>query len=92
MCVVKQYEKLDSLVDKSFDWVKIRDKYTPEQLNEMPYWLNNEKLKEETGRIMLQEPIDITKLNKYQRFTFDLVQHFTDKNKQLLMILLGKLI
>ena len=78
-----------SLRDKNYNWNQVRDKYTTQQLESMKTWLADSKLNDPTILNNNEEHADFNKLNKYQRFTYDIVKKHREENKQLLMILLG---
>ena len=87
----KSQKNLEDLADKDFDWNSIRKKYNKNQLETMQTWLLNKKTEEEINEIIAEENVNPDNLNKYQRFAYDLVKDFQDKQNQLLMILLGNI-
>lgn len=89
----KTQNKLSALADTDIGnhWNNIKNKYSQEQLELMPEWLKNKKNEEQSDTEEHNELQDVNPddLNKYQRFTYDLVIKFKNEKKQLLMILLG---
>jgi hypothetical protein len=79
----------DSLKDKNYNWSHVREKYTTDQLESMKTWLAEAKLNDPLNCNENAEFADFEKLNKYQRFTYDIVKKHKEEEKQLLMILLG---
>ncbi len=79
------------LIDKNHDWSKSREKYSTEQLMAMTYWITKQK---EYSMENLEEEIELPdvnseQLNRFQLFTYKIIEEFKNINKQLLMILLG---
>ena len=71
----KQSDKLNQLINNNFNWIPIRDKYSSSELDNSDVWLKNEKEKDDLLDNITYQDIDINKLNKYQRFTYNLVKH-----------------
>ena len=83
---------ISNLVNTNFDWETIKLKYTDEQLEKMPDYIKRQKenFELENAQVVLDD-VDFNDLNKYQKFTYDLVKIFKEEKKQLCMILLGNL-
>ncbi len=83
---------LKSLVTKKQNnhWKTVKNKYTNDQLDQMPNWLIEQReIDNEIIENNNNSSINISDLNKYQKFTYDIVDKYKKDNKQLLMILLG---
>jgi hypothetical protein len=83
-------DRFNNLIENDYDWNSIREKYTEEQLLEMKTWLNKQvESDKDRPETYFNSNVDPSKLNKYQRFTYDLIKEFSEKKEQLLLILLG---
>jgi len=85
----KAQNMYEALKDKNYDWKQVRNKYTLEQLESMKTWLNETKNNDPNNYNNQESYTDFQKLNKMQRFTYDIVKQYKEEDKQLLMILLG---
>jgi len=87
----KYEQQLANLVNKNIGnfWQTIREKYSNQYLESMPDWLNTTKLNDNSPINDQLNIVDLSNLNKQQKFTYDIVKKFKDEKKQLLMILLG---
>ena len=88
----KYEQQLANLVNKNIGnfWLTIREKYSNQSnhLESMPDWLNTTKLNDNSPINDQLNIVDLSNLNKQQKFTYDIVKKFKDEKKQLLMILL----
>ena len=85
----KSQDKITQLVDKNFDWESVKIKYTQEELDRMPNWIISQKEQDQSENLEPIDDVDINKLNKYQKFTYDIVKLFKTSKEQLFIILLG---
>lgn len=85
----KIQNQINQLVNKNFDWETVKANYTLEELERMPNWIIKQKEIDQTEELYVLEDVDINKLNKYQKFTYNIVKLFKESKKQLFAILLG---
>ena len=79
-------------MNTNHDWKKSRENYSQQELQDMIGWIDKQKeLAKESNEIEENQLPDVNPehLNRLQRFTYNLVEEFKSKNKQLLMIILG---
>ncbi len=83
-------EEHHAIVDKTYNWQKQNDMFTPDQIKLMKEaWLETQK--EFYDNLVEVDPpiVHRHQLNRLQKFAFDIIQDFKNKNKQLLMIING---
>jgi hypothetical protein len=85
----KIQNQINQLVNKNFDWETVKANYTLEELVRKPNWIIKQKEIDQTEELDVLEDVDINKLNKYQKFTYNIVKLFKESKKQLFAILLG---
>jgi len=86
-------DKYKDLTSSNYDWSKSRKNYSLDELLRLSGWIDKQKTlaaHEELAEDNISfATVDIEKLNKLQRFTYNLIEDFKLKDKQLLMVLLG---
>ena len=82
--------KYDFNIDKSFNWNKWLEEYTPQEINQMGDWVKNQKKIDNDHSIENSSPIVLPEqLNKKQWLAYNIVKSFNEKQEQLLMIIIG---
>ena len=85
-------DKYNNLTNSNYEWSKSRENYSDEELYKMINWIDAQKTLANEAEMDEENVIfdaDPNKLNKLQRFTYNLIEKFKLDKKQLLMILLG---
>jgi ATP-dependent DNA helicase PIF1 len=84
-------DEIDDIpIDTNHDWFAHALKYSHEELQKMPTWVNDQKaLENDSNSDQIISMVNVETLNVMQRFAFNLVKHFHDTNKQLLCIING---
>lgn len=94
LCEINPYNQeseliQDSITDKQFDWKTRMSYWSNDDVKLMVNWLDSQK--DQLDVILDPCPaVRKEKLNKMQRFAYDIVEDFNENNKQLLMIMIGK--
>jgi hypothetical protein len=88
--IMPEIETIDSendpIIDKDFDWLSLKNCFTNSELDLMDGWI--EKMKNETQFQELEyEKILPNQLNKEQKFAYNLIKNFNEKNEQILLII-----
>ena len=77
----KNKNNISNLIDLNYDWATIRNQYTNNQLETMKNWLEHQIVLDPGQDIL--ENVNPNQLNKYQRFTYDLIDKFNKEKKNL---------
>jgi hypothetical protein len=68
--------KLHSLIDKNFDWVALRHKYSLQELDSMPSFIARHKQLECVAEIEALPDVEPEQLNQYQRFAYNIIKEY----------------
>jgi hypothetical protein len=77
----KNKNNISNLIDLNYDWATIRNQYTNNQLETMKNWLEHQIVLDPGQDIL--ENVNPNQLNKYQRFTYDLIDKFNKEKNNL---------